>query len=454
MSRRNRSTWTRNALIGIVFTGIVFVALCGSNISPARAQDASTPVPTDTAPKTLPWGLKGMIVSPGILASATPDSYEPDNNPLNPADASLAKPILSGTPQAHSIAPIGDVDWVTFSVSGPTPSSIILQTNAAWSDDTVMSLYDSGMNLLAYNDDANPNTLNSLIRRCGTAGLPAGTYYAQVEKRLNDAEINLYNLSYNVVSKCMVTRADFDNNGWADIALFRPSSGTWYVLNQFGLGFGAPGDIPVIGDYNGDAITDIAVYRPSTGMWYVKDQFAVGFGGVPGDVPVPADYNGDGKTDVAIFRGGAWYVKDQFATVFGAPGDIPVPADYNGDGKADLAVFRNGVWYVKDQFATVFGTAGDIPVPGDYNGDGKADVAVFRGGIWYVKDQFATVFGAPGDIPVPGDYNGDGKTDIAVYRPSTGMWYVKDQFAVGFGGVPGDYPVIAPDTNGNGTPYQ
>ena len=53
---------------------------------------------------------------------------------------------------------------------------------------------------------------------------------------------------------------------------------------------GQSGDIPVPGDYDGDGRTDVAVFRPSTGQWFIQNS---GGGsstpsfGVGGDLPLP-----------------------------------------------------------------------------------------------------------------------------------------------------------------------
>src|SRR5204863_451340 len=79
--------------------------------------------------------------------------------------------------------------------------------------------------------------------------------------------------------------------------------------------FGAPGDLPVTGDFDGDGQADAAVYRPSSQIWFIL-RSSGGVSSIPfginGDIPVPADYDGDGNTDVAIYRPGPgqwWYLR-------------------------------------------------------------------------------------------------------------------------------------------------
>jgi hypothetical protein len=135
---------------------------------------------------------------------------------------------------------------------------------------------------------------------------------------------------------------DFDGDGVSDTAVYRPSTGNWFVLNSGSntfqsFQFGLNGDIPVNGDFDGDSRADLAIYRPSNGVWFFqRSSNGTTLGaqfGTSTDKPVPGDYDKDGKTDIAIWRPstGEWFIlrsSDNFTSFFGFPfgqnGDIPI----------------------------------------------------------------------------------------------------------------------------------
>jgi hypothetical protein len=257
----------------------------------------------------------------------------------------------------------------------------------------------------------------------------------------------------------------------ADLAVWRPSNGTWYVMGASGamqaaVQFGVLGDVPLPGDYDGDGKTDFCVYRPDTNTgtatWYILKSsdnsfYGAPFGSSPAnqadrDAPVPADYDGDGRTDIAVYRptNGTWYAVRSsnqllLAIQFGADlnTDVPQPADYDGDGKADPTVWRkteqrfytinSSVSGGPEQYtsAVVGQASSDKPVSADYDGDGKSDYAVRSGTSWLIRYsstgavQAPITWGAATDTTVQNDYDGDGKVDLAVWRGADGYWFIR-----------------------------
>jgi uncharacterized delta-60 repeat protein len=260
------------------------------------------------------------------------------------------------------------------------------------------------------------------------------------------------------------TAFDFDGDGRADQAVFRPSDSVWYMLRSTAgftaSQFGISTDLIVPADFDGDRRTDMAVFR--NGVWYWLNSFngstsIVQFGQA-GDIPVPGDYTGDGRSELAVFRQGIWWILDLSnnqgrALPFGVASDKPVPADFDGDSRLDPAVYRDGVWYwlrsSDNGFRSLpFGLASDDPLIGDFDGDRRADHAVYRSGVWHIlgstQGYFATQFGIASDVPVAADYDGDGKTDVAVFR--NGVWYMQRSqlgLATVQFGVANDQPVPA-----------
>ena len=282
---------------------------------------------------------------------------------------------------------------------------------------------------------------------------------------------------------------DYRNEGCSRLAVYRPTTGYFYVLNTVddstgagsafpGLKLGALGDRPVLANLNGDYTTDYAVYRPSTKSFYVYGNskpivFTIKSSQTASALPAnplavsplyalnrytKGDYDRDGRSDLAAAERGSnsTQFKVRYRSNLGAErsvtlaakGDAIVVGDYDGDGSTQPAVVTvvdsNTLrWTVKrivgSNVVTDWGINGDQPFTGDMDCDGKSDIVVMRKTdgfmYWYVKlssggQLLSKVFGLSTDTPFIADVDGDSCDELVVSRStSTGMeWYYKGMY--------------------------
>lgn len=146
--------------------------------------------------------------------------------------------------------------------------------------------------------------------------------------------------------------ADFDGDGRSEICVYRPSSGEWYIRYStknygqyqgnwyFQWGIPSENDEPVAGDFDGDGKADITVFRPGSGVWFIRlstsgySSYVTYQWGTTGDRPVSMDIDGDGRSELTAFRPdtGQWFIlySSSNYTVnavipWGIPGDVPLP---------------------------------------------------------------------------------------------------------------------------------
>lgn len=285
-----------------------------------------------------------------------------------------------------------------------------------------------------------------------------------------------------------VTHNDYNGDGAADLAVYQPSLGRWYIVSTGGtrianpIQWGYPTAVPVPADYNGDGRADMAVYDRNGGYWYIKSVATSFFvwrlqWGWTTAVPVPGDYDGDNVADVGVYdlNTALWYVYSVkkkkvllWASKWGFKGDVrtwekrpypstvlPMPFDYDQDGKTDQGFYYRGtnmqssVWSIKGSSGLqilnkAWGSSGSIGAPGFYIQhysafDYPPGISTYKIGSTTATPEWGTpyVIGSqPGygifmgqfgkTLPVPGmDMDGNGWDDYVLYDYSTGDWTIK-----------------------------
>jgi V8-like Glu-specific endopeptidase len=211
------------------------------------------------------------------------------------------------------------------------------------------------------------------------------------------------------------------------IGVVDPATATWYLNTHAAAGapdegtfqYGAPGWVPVIGNWSGGNRDGIGMFDPATGTWYLRNHPNAGFPdagvfqyGAPGWIPLAGDWNGDGKTGIGVFdpSTATFYLRKKASAgppdagmfAFGAPGWMPVVGNWDGGPRTHIGVFDSTTahWYLRNE-----------------NSAGAPDAGSFA-------------IGAPGWQPIVGHWNGIRAT-IGVIDPTTMTWYLHNNNSAG-----------------------
>ena len=200
----------------------------------------------------------------------------------------------------------------------------------------------------------------------------------------------------------------FDANAPEELAVFTVvnGQGVWTIASAISglrtVTFGQSGDIPVPGDYDGLGYDELAVYRPTTGNFYVLEP-----NGTTKTLPLNVGSSPDIKKLVPV--PGQYDNSTYYQQALNNPNTVPNTPIF---GVTEAAVFDpvTGVYTILGPgniTKSVGFSPGDIPAPSDYAGKGSTQPAVFRpsnGNVYEIINNQPTViasFGAQASADIP-----------------------------------------------------
>ncbi len=129
------------------------------------------------------------------------DAYEPNDYSIEAAVITL------GTPQSHSICPVGDEDWIKFTLT--EFSSVVIEVTG-YSGEIYISLYDESLTRIdsAYGIPEFFEIPKIVLDECDS--LPSGLYYLRVEEYGNNGVIDSYDIH---VTGTQIIIEDDDSDG-------------------------------------------------------------------------------------------------------------------------------------------------------------------------------------------------------------------------------------------------
>jgi hypothetical protein len=272
-----------------------------------------------------------------------------------------------------------------------------------------------------------------------------------------------------------VSVTNFDSTPIDKVGIFRTLPRRW-TLDAFNDGVYSAGldhryvnlggGKTLVGDWDGDGYDDLGLFRPKTGTFilFVNGsvfQTVVRLDGKAGGKPLVGNWDGATGDEIGLFRGGFFIldidddgiVQDlddlTGGQLDGRTGGVPLVGNWDGSGGDEVGVYRGGTGVftldvdldlvaqdVDDIVITrLAGKVGGRALVGDWDGDGEDNVGLFFGltGRWFLdtdSDPAAAEIlikrldGGAGGIPVLGDFDGDGDTDRGLFRSRPGKWTI------------------------------